>query len=83
MKRSTTGRIKQLLQNLRSFPLWNKKESVCEKNPTGAVVSANEKKKTATESKMEVRKGTYDKKLKSEREEKDEKQEKMKNGRKE
>lgn len=54
---------------------------MCEKNPTGAVVSANEKKKTAAESKMEVRKGTYDKKLKSEREEKDEKQEKMKNGR--
>lgn len=41
-------------------------------------MSANEKRKTAAESKMEVRKGTYDKKLKSEREEKDEKQEKTK-----
>lgn len=55
---------------------------MCEKNPSGAVLSANEKRKTVAESKMEARKGTYDKRFKREREEKDEKQEKKKKRRK-
>lgn len=59
-----------------------KKESASEENPCGAVLSANEKCKTAAESKTEARNGAYDKRLekgqKEEEEEKEEEKEKEK-----